>query len=70
MARKTVPPPASEAPAALPKSLEGHVILPDRLSMIAPHVAMLAATALAVGNELPLQADIGDYVRVLDQEAR
>lgn len=57
------PPPAAEPP----KSLEGHVVPPERLSMILPHVLVLAGTALAVSNELPLQADAGDFAAVLDR---
>jgi len=53
-----------------PKSLHGHVVPPERMALILPHVAMLAETALAVGDTLPLQADAGDYARVLDEEAR
>lgn len=66
--------PASETKpaieAGMPKSLEGHVIPPERMAMITPHVALLAATALAVNDALPLQADAGDYARVLEDEAR
>lgn len=66
--------PAAEADApkemGLPKSLEGHVVPPERMAMITPHVAMLAATALAVNDTLSLQADASDYARVLETEAR
>ena len=41
-----------------------------RMALIAPHVAMLAETALAVSETLPLQADMSDYARVLEEEAR
>lgn len=59
----------SELPA-LPKSLDGHTVPTERLELIAPHVALLSATALAVSNTLPLQADVTDYVRVLEAEGR
>jgi hypothetical protein len=49
-------------------SLEGHVVPKERLELIRPHVAALAATALAVSDELPLQADAADFVAVLERE--
>jgi hypothetical protein len=52
----------------LPQSLKGHAIPPERLELIAPHMEGLAATALAVSDELPLQADVGDFVAVLEAE--
>ncbi len=55
-------------PLALPKSLEGHTIPPERLELIEAHIAGLAATALAVSDELPLQADAGDFVAALEAE--
>lgn len=70
MARK---PPSDTKPttdAGMPKSLEGHVIPPERMAMITPHVALLAATALTANDALPLQADASDYARVLEEEAR
>lgn len=60
--------PGASLPA--PKSLQGHTIPPDRMALIVPHVALLAETALAVNDTLPLQADASDYARVLDEEAR
>jgi hypothetical protein len=53
---------------ALPTSLTGHDVPDDRLALIKPHVAALAATALAVSSELPLQADGGDFAAVLERE--
>ena len=49
-----------------PPSLEGHEVPPERLAMILPHVATLSRTALAVSDELPLQADAGDFVAALE----
>jgi hypothetical protein len=54
--------------AELPRSIEGHTIPEPRLALIRPHVATLAETALAVSKELPFQADIGDFVAVLEKE--
>lgn len=70
MAKKPSAPKQAAAEPALPRSLDGHTIPPERLAMIGPHMALLAATALAVGNTLPLQADAADYARVLEEEAR
>ena len=53
---------------ALPKSLEGHEVPPERLALIAPHMKALAETALAVSDELPLQADVGDFLAALEAE--
>ena len=53
----------------MPLSLEGHDVPPDRLLLIAPHIQALAATALAVSDELPLQADTGDFAATLEAEA-
>lgn len=52
----------------VPKSLDGREIPRERLEQIAAHMAMLAETALAVSNTLPLQADGGDFVAVMDRE--
>lgn len=57
-----------QPPPPLPMSLEGHVVPKERLELIRPHVAALAATALAVSDELPLQADAADFVAVLERE--
>ncbi len=64
---QTKPPPAQQLP--LPKSLEGHDVPPERLLLIAAHIQALAATALAVSDELPLQADAGDFAAILEAEA-
>jgi hypothetical protein len=64
----TKPPLAQSLP--VPTSLEGHDIPPERLALIAPHMRALAETALAVSNELPLQADAGDFAATLDAEER
>ncbi len=52
----------------MPSSLEGHIVPPERLELIAAHMHGLAATALAVSDELPLQADVGDFVATLEAE--
>lgn len=54
----------------LPKSLEGHEIPQERLDAILPHVAVLAAAALKVSDTLPLSADVSDFIRELEREAR
>ena len=62
---------SARAPAGavpMPRSLEGHVIPPDRLAQILPLVADLAATALAVSRDLSFQADAADFVHVLETE--
>lgn len=52
-----------------PKSIEGHTVPPERMAMIEPHMAILAAAALEVSDMLPLQADAADFVAVLEAEA-
>ena len=52
----------------LPLSLTGHDVPPERLALIMPHMQTLAATALTVSDELPLQADVGDFVAALEAE--
>jgi hypothetical protein len=60
---------ASAKPAEpLPTSLTGHSVPEERLALIRPHIAMLAEAALATSNELPLEADAGDYVAVIERE--
>ena len=61
-------PPAE--PQSRPVSLEGHDIPAERLALILPHVRLLAETALAVSNELPLQADAADFAATLEAEER
>lgn len=56
------------APATLPPSLQGHDIPEERLALIRPHMATLSAAALAVSDELPLQADAGDFAATLEAE--
>ena len=65
---KSSSPPSASGMA--PKSLQGHTIPPERMALIVPHVALLAETALAINDTLPLQADASGYARVLDEEAR
>jgi hypothetical protein len=59
----------TSTPGGLPTSLEGHTIPEDRLAQIRAHTADLARTALAVSRELPFEADIADFVAVLEREA-
>lgn len=56
------------APPPRPRSLQGHIVPPDRLALIQPHMELLATAALAVSDELPLQADTADFVAVLEAE--
>ena len=60
--------PPSQPALAQPLSLTGHEVTPERLALILPHIQTLAATALAVSDELPLQADVGDFAAVLEAE--
>ena len=60
--------PPISPPLALPVSLTGHDVPPERLSLILPHMQTLASTALAVSDELPLQADVGDFAAALEAE--
>lgn len=60
--------PTQPKPSPLPASLEGHVVPPERMVLIEPHIEALAATALAVSDEVPLQADAGDFVAILEAE--
>lgn len=63
------PKPESQKPAPMPRSLEGHVVPPERLAAIGEHMAVLSATALAVNDTLPLEADAGDFAAQMDKEA-
>lgn len=58
----------SKPDPAKPASLGDHEVPKDRLSLIRPHIAMLAETARAVGDRLPLEADAADFVLVLESE--
>jgi hypothetical protein len=63
--------PTDPAPASpTPTSLQGHDIPPERLALITPHIKALAETALAISNELPLQADAADFAATLEAEGR
>ncbi len=44
------------------------MVPPERMVLIEPHIEALAATALAVSDEVPLQADAGDFVAILEAE--
>jgi hypothetical protein len=57
-----------EATRPQPVSLTGHTVPPERLSIIKAHVEALARTALRVSDELPLEADVHDFVCVLERE--
>lgn len=63
------PTPESPKREAMPRSLDGHVVPPERLAAIGEHMAVLSATALAVNDTLPLQADAGDFAAEMDKEA-
>lgn len=52
----------------LPPSLGAHVVPPDRLAAIRSHMATLSATAVEVGDMLPLEADVTDMIAVLEAE--
>jgi hypothetical protein len=54
----------------IPTSLQGHDVPPERVALIGPHIKSLAETALAISNELPLQADAADFVATLEAEER
>jgi len=60
----TSPTPSGQRPV----SLGDHQVPDERLALIAPHIAMLAETARAVGDRLPLEADATDMVAVLEGE--
>lgn len=52
----------------MPTSVGDHHVPEERLALIRPHVAMLAATARRVGDELPLEADALDMIAALESE--
>ena len=69
MKKESKMPEPSNLPAPLlPKSLEGHIIPDDRLELIAGHMQGLAAAAHAISDQLPLQADVGDFSAILEAE--
>ena len=43
---------------------------PDRRAAAKAHAAMLSGTVRKVALELPLQADVDDFRRILTQEAK
>jgi hypothetical protein len=53
-----------------PVSLTGHVVPEERLALIGPHMAALSQTALTVSDQLPLGADVGDFVATLNADVR
>jgi hypothetical protein len=53
-----------------PISLTGHVVPAERLALILPHMAALSQMALTVSDQLPLGADVGDFVATLNADAR
>jgi len=64
MANATTPAPAQEEIAAY---LD---MPPDRRALAKAHAALLAKTAGKIALELPINADIDDFIRVLIREAR
>lgn len=54
---------------AQPQSLGDHRVPEDRAALIREHIAMLAATALTVSDQLPFSADTSDFLRVLNDKA-
>jgi hypothetical protein len=70
MESRSVPTTPPAATPAKPASLTGHDVPAERLAMVLPHVRTLAETALAVSDQLPLQADAADFVAVLEAEER
>jgi hypothetical protein len=61
---KSIAPPA----APPPPSLGTHVVPPERLELIKAHIAILAATAIGVSDMLPLEADVSDFIAVVEAE--
>jgi hypothetical protein len=57
-----------DSPLPQPLSLTGHTVPADRLALIRVHVDALARTARDVSDELPLEADAYDFVRLLEAE--
>jgi hypothetical protein len=53
-----------------PVSLSGHLVPPERLELIVPHMAALAQMALKVSDTLPLSADVGDFSATLHRDAQ
>ena len=64
MANATTPAPAQEEIAAY---LD---MPPDRRALAKAHAALLAKTAGKIALELPINADIDDFIRVLIRAAR
>ena len=59
--------PAPQRPP-LPLSMTGHTVPDERLPIVAAHIEMLSMTALKVSDELPLEVDAWDFVRMLERE--
>lgn len=56
-------------PLPMPVSLAGVDVPAERLALIAAHIEALARTARAVGDTLPLEADVSDMIRALEEGA-
>jgi hypothetical protein len=56
-------------PSGQPISLTGHVVPDERLALISAHMAALSQMALTVSDQLPLGADVGDFVAALNADA-
>ena len=64
MANATTPPPVGE-------EIAGYLDMPaDRRVLAKAYAALLAKTASKVALELPINADVDDFRRVLIREAR
>lgn len=61
-------PKSTDSALPCPTSLQGHDVPPERLALILPHVRSLSETALAISDQLPLEADAGDFVATLEAE--
>ena len=64
-----MPPATATPPAPQPTSLTGHAVPQERLDQIRPHIDLLAKTALAVSDQLPLDAGASDFISVLEEGA-
>jgi hypothetical protein len=57
---------ADPAASPMPASLGAHQVPAERLDPIRAHITALAATARAVGDQLPLEANAADFRAVLE----
>lgn len=51
-----------------PRSLAGHTVPEERRTLIMSHIEALSTTALAINDTLPLEADVSDYIAVIEAE--